>query len=70
MTQILTPKLEIVFHSDFVLLIIQTMIATSIVLITAEFLPKAIFRIFPNQILNYLSVPICLVFFVLRPVTI
>ena len=35
MTQILTPKLEIIFHSDFVLLLIQTVIATSIVLITA-----------------------------------
>lgn len=70
MTQILTPKLEIIFHSDFVLLLIQTVIATSIVLITAEFLPKAIFRIFPNQILNIFSIPICLVFIFLRPAAI
>ncbi len=70
MTQILTPKLEIIFHSDFVLLLIQTVIATSIVLITAEFLPKAIFRIFPNQILNIFAIPICLVFLFLRPAAI
>lgn len=67
MTQILTPKLEMIFHSDFVLLLIQTVIATSIVLITAEFLPKAIFRIFPNEILKILSIPIFLVFLFLRP---
>jgi len=70
MTQMLTPKLEIIFNSAFVLLLLQTVIATSIVLITAEFLPKAIFRIFPNQILNIFSIPICLVFLLLRPAAI
>jgi CBS domain containing-hemolysin-like protein len=70
MTQILTPKLQLLFSSDFVLLLIQTIIATLIVLVTAEFLPKAIFRIFPNQMLNFFSMPIWVLFILLRPVAI
>tara|TARA_B100000214_G_scaffold293504_1_gene223212 strand:+ start:155 stop:1411 length:1257 start_codon:yes stop_codon:yes gene_type:complete len=70
MTQILSPKVQMFFDSDFVLLLIQTIIATFIVLVTAEFLPKAIFRIFPNQILNFFSIPIFLLFLFLRPIAI
>ena len=70
MTQILTPKLELFVSSDFVLLLTQTIIATFVVLVTAEFLPKAIFRIFPNQILNIFSIPICVLFIFLRPAAI
>ena len=68
MTQILTPKLQLLFSSDFILLLTQTIIATLIVLVTAEFLPKAIFRIFPNHILNIFSIPIWLFFVIFRPV--
>jgi len=53
-----------------VLLLTQTIIATLVVLVTAEFLPKAIFRIFPNQILNIFSIPICVLFILLRPAAI
>lgn len=70
MTQILTPKLQLFVSSDFVLLLAQTIIATLIVLVTAEFLPKAIFRIFPNQILNIFAIPIWLLFVLLRPAAI
>ena len=70
MTQILTPKLELFLSSDFLLLLTQTVIATFVVLVTAEFLPKAIFRIFPNQILNIFSIPICVLFIFLRPAAI
>ena len=70
MTQILTPKLQLFISSDLVLLLAQTIIATLIVLVTAEFLPKAIFRIFPNQILNIFAIPIWLLFIILRPAAI
>ena len=70
MTQILTPYLKFFSSSDFVLLLMQTIIATFIVLVTAEFLPKAIFRIFPNQILNIFSIPIWVLFILLRPLAI
>ena len=68
MTQILTPQITDYFNSDFSLLMVQTIITTLIVLVTAEFLPKAIFRIYPNQILRIFSIPIWLFFVLFRPV--
>ena len=70
MTQILTPQLQLLFRSDLALLLVQTIITTLIVLVTAEFLPKAVFRIFPNQVLNIFSIPIWLFFIVFRPIAI
>jgi len=68
MTQILSPKILDYFSSDFAFLLVQTIITTLIVLVTAEFLPKAIFRIYPNQILRIFSIPIWLFFIFFRPV--
>ena len=68
MTQIITPQITDYFNSDFSLLMVQTIITTLIVLVTAEFLPKAIFRIYPNQILRMFSIPIWLFFVFFRPV--
>lgn len=70
MTKILTPEFQGYFQSSFVLLLFQTIITTIIVLVTAEFLPKAIFRIYPNQMLKLFSLPIWLFFILLRPVAI
>ena len=67
MTQILTPEIEI-YLSHVALLLVQTIITTLIVLVTAEFFPKAFFRIYPNQILRIFSIPIWLFFVLFRPV--
>ncbi len=42
---------------EFLLLIIQTVISTLIILVTAEFLPKAIFRIYANEALKMFALP-------------
>ncbi len=70
MTKILTPKFSIYFDSTFLLLFFQTIITTIIVLVTAEFLPKAIFRIYSSQILKIFSVPIWIFFVLFRPIAI
>ena len=50
--------------NEFSILIVQTIISTIIILITAEFLPKAIFRIYANEVLKIFAIP-AYVFYVL-----
>ena len=59
MTKLLTPLFENYFFDTYVLLLIQTIISTLIILVTAEFLPKSIFKHFPNTTLRFFSFPIC-----------
>jgi putative hemolysin len=43
--------------NDFSVLLIQTIISTIVILVTAEFLPKAIFRIYANEALKVFAIP-------------
>jgi len=56
------------FHSEAEILIIQTFLSTLIILVTAEFIPKVIFRIDPNRALTVLALPIQFIYFLLWPI--
>ncbi len=61
--KILTPQ----YSSEFLILIIQTIVSTILILIAAEFIPKALFRINPNAILRRFAIPIKIFYWLLYP---
>lgn len=68
MAVILEPAIEALIGSNAIsILLIQTVISTIIILVTAEFLPKALFRLDPNRMLTLFAFPAQLIFFVLKP---
>ncbi|MDR2652964.1 MAG: hemolysin family protein [Prevotellaceae bacterium] len=56
--------------SDTLVLIIQTIISTLIVLVTAEFLPKSLCKINPNGVLKTFAIPIFALYVILYPISI
>ncbi|MGB0403195.1 MAG: hemolysin family protein [Salibacteraceae bacterium] len=68
MAKVLEPQLAIYFPHPVAIFILQTVLSTTLVLVTAEFLPKTIFRINPNQILNLFAFPTVLFYGILSPI--
>ncbi|MCK9401075.1 MAG: hemolysin family protein [Bacteroidales bacterium] len=56
------------FHSGLMILLLQTILATLIILILAEFLPKVLFRINANAIITFFAVPLWIIYYFLYPV--
>lgn len=67
MAQVLNPLL-LFMGSQLLITLVQTVLATLIVLITSEFLPKTVFRINPNLWLKLFSALLAIVYFLLYPV--
>ncbi len=57
MGQVLVTLLPENYLNEFSSLLVQTIISTLIILVTAEFLPKAIFRIYSNEVMRIFAVP-------------
>lgn len=55
-------------HNHYLLVFCQTIVSTLIVLITAEFIPKVLFRINPDSLLKALAVPFLLFYYLFWPI--
>lgn len=69
MAKMLEPAISHYIYNETGVLITQTIISTIIILVTAEFLPKSIFRLHPNGFLNFFSLPMLFFYFVFYPVS-
>lgn len=69
MAAVLEPLIANYTNSAVLILLLQTIISTLLVLVFAEFLPKAIFRINPNRIISVFAIPLQIISTILSPFT-
>jgi CBS domain containing-hemolysin-like protein len=55
------------FSSEYLVLLIQTILSTLLILIVAEFIPKVLFRINPNANLKVFAIPVWLFYYLFYP---
>ncbi|MCU0443681.1 MAG: hemolysin family protein [Microscillaceae bacterium] len=63
---ILVKNLPASINNEINILIVQSIISTSLVLVVAEFLPKAIFRLNPDRFLEVLAIPVLGIYWLLK----
>ncbi len=69
MANLIEPGIARYFNSDFAILLLQTLFSTIVILFTAEFLPKMIFRINPTLTLNIVSIPLYFFYTLFYPIS-
>lgn len=70
MAQVIGDNLLAGFIANrFVMVMVQTIISTLIILVTGEFLPKTLFKINPNLVLNVCALPLYVCYIILYPVS-
>ncbi len=71
MAKLLEPGIKNIIpdtlYSEFLVLLIQTIVSTLVILITAEFIPKVLFRINSNTTLKFFSIPVWLFYYSFYP---
>ncbi len=65
---LIASRLPEPINTQSTVVISQTILSTIIVLFTAEFTPKSIFLLNPNNLLNLLAIPMMIIFFLMFPV--
>lgn len=69
MANILSAPVQLLTQNEALIVIIQTIIATLIILVTGEYIPKTVFRINPNGSLRAFALPLLLSYYVLYPIS-
>ena len=64
---ILLAQLPFAYQTELTILILQTVISTLIILFLAEFLPKVLFRLSPNSLLNFFALPAFIFYYIFYP---
>jgi len=71
MTELTDPLLNMLpapLNSEYAHLLFDTLIATTVILFFAEFLPKAIFKSKSEQLLSFFSIPMQVLYIILYPI--
>lgn len=63
------PIRNYVSENDFLVVLIQTLVSTIIILFTAEYLPKTVFKINPNGMMRAFALPIAVIYWLLYPIS-
>jgi len=69
MAKLIEPWIAQICQNDFVIVLIQTIISTIIILFTAEYLPKALFKLNPNMMLRAFAIPLYGIYWLLYPIS-
>lgn len=69
MAILLEPFIAQFVDNEALIVLVQSIISTLLILFTAEFLPKTIFRINPNISLNLFAIPLGLFYIILYPIS-
>lgn len=71
MAKLLEPAIAVnlpeSMNNEFVVMVLQTLITTIIVLFVGEFIPKALFRINPDDTLKFFALPLVVIYWLLYP---
>lgn len=70
MASVLEPVLKDLWNNEVFIVFSQTLLSTLLILITAEYLPKMLFRIDPNMALRIFSLPLLIIYILLYPLSI
>lgn len=69
MAALLEPLIDMVWHQEAFVVLMQTLISTLLILFVGEFMPKTIFRIDPNATMRFFAPLVWLIYVVLYPIS-